>query len=126
MVNIQRLLDEGLFTASYKFALLLALAVLSMEQGDDSGAPLDLTTDAIAEKFVQYYWRQVVPYDTPGEASSAEHWSAGGHRESGTHHHVAGGFGDGQAGGRTNLPTSDNHRQVAVCLSHANPRVMPI
>jgi hypothetical protein len=38
MVNIQRLLDEGLFTASYKFALLLALAVLSIEQGDDSGA----------------------------------------------------------------------------------------
>ena len=36
MVNIQRLLDEGLFTASYKFALLLALAVLSIEQGDDS------------------------------------------------------------------------------------------
>src|ERR1019366_3647912 len=33
MVNIQRLLDEGLFTASYKFALLLALAVLSIEQG---------------------------------------------------------------------------------------------
>jgi hypothetical protein len=27
MVNIQRPLDEGLFTASYKFALLLALAV---------------------------------------------------------------------------------------------------
>ena len=61
MVNIQRLLDEGLFTASYKFALLLALAVLSIEQGDDSGDPLELTTDAIAEKFVQYYWRQVVP-----------------------------------------------------------------
>jgi hypothetical protein len=39
MVNIQRLLDEGLFTASYKFALLLALAVLSIEQGDDSGEP---------------------------------------------------------------------------------------
>jgi hypothetical protein len=65
MVNIQRLLDEGLFTASYKFALLLALAVLSIEQGDDSGAPLELTTDAIAEKFVQYYWRQVVAYATP-------------------------------------------------------------
>jgi hypothetical protein len=50
MVNIQRLLDEGLFTASYKFALLHALAVLSIEQRDDSGAPLELTTDAIAEK----------------------------------------------------------------------------
>jgi hypothetical protein len=54
MVNIQRLLDEGLFTASYKFALLLALADLSIEQGDDSGDPLDLTTYPIAEKFVQY------------------------------------------------------------------------
>jgi hypothetical protein len=42
---------------------------LSIEQGDDSGAPLELTTDAIAEKFVQYYWRQVVPYATPGEAT---------------------------------------------------------
>jgi len=69
MVNIQRLLEEGLFTASYKFALLLALAVLSIEQGDDSGEPLQLTIDAIAQKFVQYYWRQVVPYATPGEAT---------------------------------------------------------
>ena len=42
MVNIQRLLDEGLFTASYKFALLLALALLSIEQGDDSRAPFGL------------------------------------------------------------------------------------
>jgi hypothetical protein len=67
--NIQRLLDEGLFTASYKFALLLALAVLSIEQADDSGGPLELTTDAIAEKFVEYYWRQVAPYVTAGEAT---------------------------------------------------------
>ena len=28
LVNLQRLLDEGLFVASYKFALLLALADL--------------------------------------------------------------------------------------------------
>jgi hypothetical protein len=32
MLNIQRLLDEGVFMASYKFVLLLALAVLSVEQ----------------------------------------------------------------------------------------------
>ena len=44
-------------------------AVLSIEQGDDSGEPLELTTDAIAEKFVQYYWRQVVPYARAGEAA---------------------------------------------------------
>src|SRR5215469_13826638 len=68
MVNIQRLLDEGLFTASYKFALLLALADLSIEHGDDSGAALELGTSAIGEKFVQYYWRQAVPYAKGGEA----------------------------------------------------------
>ena len=62
MVSVQRLLDEGLFTASYKFALLLALADLSIEHGDESGAALSLATDDIAEKFVQYYWRQAVPY----------------------------------------------------------------
>src|SRR6516164_4215538 len=62
LVNLQRLLDEGLFVASYKFALLLSLADLSIEKGDDSGSPLTLTTDAIAEKFIQYYWRQAVPY----------------------------------------------------------------
>jgi hypothetical protein len=62
LVNLQRLLDEGLFVASYKFALLLALADLSIEKGDDSGAALALTTEDIAAKFIQYYWRQAVPY----------------------------------------------------------------
>jgi hypothetical protein len=69
MVNIQRLLDEGLFTASYKFALLLALADLSIEHGNDSGAALQLTTDAVAEKFVRYYWRQAMPCPTAGEVA---------------------------------------------------------
>ena|SRR5215469_3357761 len=68
MVNVQRLLDEGLFTASYKFALLLALADLSIEHGDDSGATLELSTEAIAGKLVHYYWRQTVPYAKAGEA----------------------------------------------------------
>lgn len=67
LVNLQRLLDEGLFTASYKFALLLALADLSVENGDDSGAALLLSTEAIAQKFVQYYWRQAVPYPAVAE-----------------------------------------------------------
>ena len=62
LVDLQRLLDEGLFVASYKFALLLALADLAIEKGDDTGAALTLTTDEIAEKFIQYYWRQAVPY----------------------------------------------------------------
>jgi hypothetical protein len=32
LVNVQRLLDEGLFVASYKFALLLSLADLAIEK----------------------------------------------------------------------------------------------
>ncbi|MBZ5618081.1 MAG: hypothetical protein LAQ69_05000 [Acidobacteriia bacterium] len=50
MVNLQRLLDEGLFVATYKYALLLSIADLCIEQGDDSGAPLLLATEDIAEK----------------------------------------------------------------------------
>src|SRR4051812_34602101 len=68
IVNLQRLLDEGAFAASYKFALLLALADLSVEIGEDSGAPLRLTTRQLAEKFIQYYWRQAAPYVTGGDA----------------------------------------------------------
>jgi 5-methylcytosine-specific restriction endonuclease McrA len=64
LTNIQRLLSEGLFTATYKYALLGALADLSVELGDDSGRALPLSTFAIAEKFVEYYWRHAIPYAT--------------------------------------------------------------
>lgn len=68
-MNLQRLLDEGLFVASYKFALLLALSDLAIEKGDDTGAVLPLSTDEIAEEFIQYYWRHVVPYPAATAAS---------------------------------------------------------
>jgi len=67
LVKLQQLLAEGQFTASYKFALLLALADLSVELGDDSGGPLRVAVDRIAEKFIGYYWRQAAPY-VPMEA----------------------------------------------------------
>jgi hypothetical protein len=62
LTNVQRLLAEGLFTATYKYALIAALADLSVELGDDSGTPLLLPTFTIAEKFVEYYWRHAVPH----------------------------------------------------------------
>ena len=68
LVKLQRLVDEGQFTASYKFALLLALADFSIEAGDDSGGSLPITTEQIAGKFIQYYWRQAAPYVAPAEA----------------------------------------------------------
>ncbi len=63
---IQRVLDEGGFVATYKFALLMALADLSVERGDESGDALELHVDYIARKFIQYYARQTVPYPAAG------------------------------------------------------------
>lgn len=54
--------------ASYKFALLLVLADLSIEAGDDSGGALTITTDQIAVKFIKDCWRQAVPYVASAEA----------------------------------------------------------
>jgi 5-methylcytosine-specific restriction endonuclease McrA len=68
--NLQRLLAEGQFVASYKYALLLALADIAVEQGDDTDAALKIPTALIAEKFIHYYWRQTVPY-IPRKSSGA-------------------------------------------------------
>lgn len=65
--SIQRLLAEGSFTASYKFALIHALADLAVLKGEDSGAPLDLETRDIAGKFVEMYWRQCRPFQLGAE-----------------------------------------------------------
>jgi 5-methylcytosine-specific restriction endonuclease McrA len=67
--NFQRVLAEGLFVASYKYALIHALADLAVLKGDDSGAPLDLTTKEIAAKFVELYWRQCRPFQVGGAPS---------------------------------------------------------
>lgn len=60
--KIQRILQSGKFTSTYKFALLISLTQLSIEQGDDSGAPLTLEYVDIAEKFIDLYWRQSLPF----------------------------------------------------------------
>jgi hypothetical protein len=62
LLNVQRLLEDGQFTATYQYALIAALADLSVESGDDSGGRLPLSTFAIPEKFVEYYWRHAAPY----------------------------------------------------------------
>jgi 5-methylcytosine-specific restriction endonuclease McrA len=62
LAKLQRLFAEGDFTATYKFALLIALADLAVEQGSDTGDELTLTLRQIAERFIQLYWQQAVPY----------------------------------------------------------------
>ena len=66
--NVQRLLSEGQFVATYKYALLLSIADLAVELGDDSGESMLIKTRQLAEKFVEYYWRQAVPYQPRGRS----------------------------------------------------------
>ena len=66
--QLQRLLDEGSFTATYKYALLHAIADLRVTKGDDTGAPLTLSTDDIAERYIELYWRQAMPFPAPGRS----------------------------------------------------------
>ena len=56
--NLQRLLAEGQFVATYKYALLLAIADIAVALGDDSGHSMPIETRTLPEKFVDYYWQQ--------------------------------------------------------------------
>src|SRR5271165_6533341 len=60
--DLQRIFEEGDFSATYKFALLMALAEIAVELGNDSGAQQTVSLQLIAEKFVELYWRQAAPY----------------------------------------------------------------
>jgi hypothetical protein len=60
--HLQRLFKEGDFSATYKYALLLALAELAIESDCADGAPLELPMKRIAEKFAEFYWLQATPY----------------------------------------------------------------
>lgn len=62
--KLQRLFAEGDFTATYKFALLIALSDLAVELGTDDCAELPLSIHQIADRFVQLYWRHASPYGT--------------------------------------------------------------
>lgn len=73
LTNLKRLLSEGSFVATYKYALLLALADISVENGDDTGSELEITTKQIAEKFGTYSWRQSPPF-IPRATDVARHY----------------------------------------------------
>lgn len=62
LLNLQRLLAEGSFVATYKFALLHALADVALVKGDDSGAPLTLSTTDISARVAELYWTQASPH----------------------------------------------------------------
>jgi hypothetical protein len=56
LARVQKILDEGQFVATYKFALLIALIEIAVERGRDTGDALDVPLDWIAAKFIELYW----------------------------------------------------------------------
>lgn len=68
--DVQRLIDEGLFSATYKFALLSALADLAVAKGDVGGGPLSIEVSEIAECLIECYWRQSFPFPSSDGGAS--------------------------------------------------------
>jgi len=60
--RLQTLLDDGDYSSTYKYALLHALADLSVEKTPDRDGTLRLDSVDIADKFIAYYWRQARPF----------------------------------------------------------------
>lgn len=62
LTKLQRILGEGQFVASYKYALLLSLAELSVEMSTAPDGSLRIELDDLADRFITLYWRQVAPF----------------------------------------------------------------
>lgn len=60
--DVQALLEDGQFVATYKYALLIALADLAVESGVADDSPLHVPVRSIAGKFIEYYWQQSAPF----------------------------------------------------------------
>ena len=62
-----QLLGRGGFTATYKYAVLIALMDLCMELTSATGLPPDMiTTRQLAEKVIALYWPHCAPYEDTG------------------------------------------------------------
>jgi hypothetical protein len=67
--DIQWLLESSSYTSTYKFALLMALANLSIESGIDDNSPHTISYKQLAEQFIQLYWLQALPFAAQNEDS---------------------------------------------------------
>lgn len=62
LTDLQRILNEGSFVATYKYALIRVLAELSIERMANEDGTLVLPLDDVAERFIEAYWRQAAPF----------------------------------------------------------------
>lgn len=65
--RIQDLLRDSRYTTTYKFAVLHALCDLSLELAPGERR---LALDRLAERTIELYWQQVVPFHPPGSRAS--------------------------------------------------------
>lgn len=75
--TLQRVLKEGDFTATYKFALLQALLDIAVESRIRNDAELPVSYRQLAERFVEYYWGHAEPYRPGMEGGGVLAQSAG-------------------------------------------------
>ena len=62
LAKVERLLSQGRFTSTYKFALLIALTNIAVERGSDTGDELEVELDEIARQYLALYWNMARPY----------------------------------------------------------------
>ena len=62
LAKLERILSQGQFTTTYKFALLVALTNIAVEQGDDSGEALEVDLEDVARQYLALYWNMARPY----------------------------------------------------------------
>ena len=48
LAKVERLLSQGRFTSTYKFALLIALTNIAVERGDDTSDELEVALEDVA------------------------------------------------------------------------------
>jgi len=80
LAQLEHLLDKGVFTATYKYALLLSLVDLAIERSrqlQGGTPPTVFTLEELAEKFIALYWRQTLPYPSPLDESFVLHQNKG-------------------------------------------------
>lgn len=74
------LLDQGQFTATYKYAVLLGLMDLCLEHTQKSGAPPSMVTTAqLADKVIELYWPQTRPFRGQGQDMLRQNTDKGKH-----------------------------------------------
>jgi hypothetical protein len=61
--RVLAVLDQGSFSATYKYALFMAILDLTIEKTTAGGPPTSLTTRELAEEVIELYWPHASPYE---------------------------------------------------------------